>query len=60
MAWTLDCVRVLAWLVRLFCIRLWKLGFAYLGGRSALPCAGLPKNYAGDKLSLRRAPQICA
>jgi hypothetical protein len=60
MVWTVDCVRVLACLVRLFCGRLRDLGFTYLGGRSALPCVGLPKNYAGDDLSLRSAPQICA
>jgi hypothetical protein len=60
MSLALDCLRVLAWLVRLFCRRMWRLGFSYLGGRPALRCAGLPKGYAGDDLSLRRAPQTCA
>jgi hypothetical protein len=55
----MDCLVVVAWLVRLFFRHMWRVGLSYLSGRPAGGCAGLPKGYAGDDLALKKTPQTC-
>jgi hypothetical protein len=59
MSTTIDCLRVLAWLVCWICRRLWGVGRSFWADRKIEDCAALPKGYAGDALAALKTQRTC-